>query len=61
MLREVGYTGAVAAVAKFDDHLQELRSLGVIAFNFYSEAGAGFAEHVEAHIEENSQTTGLRS
>ena len=57
MLREVGYTGAVAAVAKFDDHLQELRSLGVIAFNFYSEAGAGFAEHVEAHIEENSQTT----
>lgn len=49
-LREIGYTGVVAAVAKFDDHLEELRSLGVIAFNFYSEAGAGFAEHVMAHI-----------
>lgn len=50
MLRGIGYTGVIAAVAKFDDHLQELKSMGVIAFNFYAEAGAGFAEHVVAHL-----------
>lgn len=53
MLRELGYTGNIAAVAKFEDHLEELKALGVIAFNFYSEAGAGFAEHVVSHLNEN--------
>lgn len=52
MLRATGYHGVIAAVAKFDDHLQELKGLGVIAFNFYAEAGAGFAEHVVAHLEQ---------
>lgn len=52
MLRELGYTGTIAAVAKFDDHLQELKELGVIAFNYYSEAGAGFAEHVVSTLQE---------
>ncbi|WP_101757031.1 cation:proton antiporter family protein [Oceanicoccus sp. KOV_DT_Chl] len=49
LLRESGYDGVIAAVAKFDDNLEELKALGVIAFNFYSEAGAGFAEHVVNH------------
>ena len=50
MLRACGYTGVIAAVAKFDDHLHELKAMGVIAFNFYAEAGAGFAEHVVNHL-----------
>ena len=52
MLRSSGYTGIIAAMAKFDDHLQELRGMGVIAFNFYAEAGAGFAEHLVNHLEQ---------
>lgn len=54
MLRAFGYTGVIAAVAKFDDHLQELKAMGVISFNFYAEAGAGFAEHVVAHLEQEA-------
>lgn len=52
MLRSFGYDGVIAAVAKFDDHLQELKAMGVISFNFYAEAGAGFAEHVVKHLEQ---------
>jgi glutathione-regulated potassium-efflux system ancillary protein KefC len=41
------FEGVVAAIAKFDDEVKELRALGVdTAFNLYSEAGAGFADHV---------------
>ena len=37
----------MAATAQFDDELEELRAAGAeAAFNFYAEAGAGFAEHV---------------
>jgi glutathione-regulated potassium-efflux system ancillary protein KefC len=46
-LRRHGYQGIVAAIANFDDEVRELRALGVdTAFNLYSEAGAGFADHV---------------
>jgi predicted Kef-type K+ transport protein len=55
-LRECGYAGVIAAVAKFEDDLQELKAMGVIAFNFYAEAGAGFAEHVVAHLNKNTMT-----
>ena len=48
----VGFPGQIAAIAYFDDHLQELREAGVhAAFNFYSEAGLGFAEHAWDVIE----------
>jgi predicted Kef-type K+ transport protein len=41
------YTGLIAAAAKFDDEVAELKQAGVhAAFNFYAEAGFGFAEHV---------------
>ena len=53
MLRECGFTGVIAAVAKFEDDQQELKEMGVIAFNFYAEAGAGFAEHVVSHLKDN--------
>ena len=50
MLQDRGYSGVIAAVARFDDDLEELRDMGVIAFNLYAEAGAGFAEHVVAEL-----------
>jgi predicted Kef-type K+ transport protein len=41
------FTGSIAATAKFDDEVEALKEAGVhAAYNFYSEAGLGFAEHV---------------
>ncbi|WP_305044150.1 cation:proton antiporter family protein [Geoalkalibacter sp.] len=46
-LRKAGFSGTIAAIAMYDDQLEELRRAGVdSAFNFYAEAGNGFAEHV---------------
>ncbi len=47
LFRERGFEVALASIAKFDDHVAELKAAGVQeVFNFYAEAGAGFAEHV---------------
>ena len=47
------FPGVIAATAQFPDELAELRECGVHeAFNFYAEAGAGFAEHVCDRIKE---------
>lgn len=44
MLSRAGYRGKVAAVARYEDERKELLTLGVdVAFNYYSEVGAGFA------------------
>ena len=44
MLSLAGYQGRVAAVARYDDERDALLELGVdVVFNFYSEAGSGFA------------------
>jgi predicted Kef-type K+ transport protein len=46
-LRVIGYQGPIAAVAKHEDERSQLEAIGVrAAFNFYAEAGAGFAAHV---------------
>ncbi len=46
-LKDAGYAGKVAAVAKYADEIEALKRAGVhAAFNLYAEAGAGFAEHV---------------
>jgi predicted Kef-type K+ transport protein len=46
-LKRSGFVGTIAAIAMFEDQLEELRQAGVhAAYNFYAEAGAGFAEHV---------------
>jgi len=45
-LVEVGFPGRITAIARFDDQVEELREAGAhAAFNFYNEAGLGFAEH----------------
>jgi predicted Kef-type K+ transport protein len=46
-LKRHEFEGVVAATGKFDDEVKELRAVGLdTAFNLYSEAGAGFANHV---------------
>ena len=47
MLKHSPFSGKIAAVARFEDQIDELKSLGVDSvFNIYEEAGIGFAEHV---------------
>ncbi len=47
-LREVRFTGRIAAIARYPDEVPRLQKAGATAvFNIYTEAGAGFAEHVE--------------
>lgn len=51
-LNDIGYDGTIAAVAKHEDERTALEESGVHAsFNFYAEAGAGFAEHVRQQLE----------
>ncbi len=46
-LKRHAFEGVVTATGKFDDEVKELRELGLdTAFNLYSEAGSGFADHV---------------
>lgn len=46
-LKEAGYSGKLAAIAKYVDEVEALQQAGVhAAYNLYAEAGAGFAEHV---------------
>ena len=47
-LREISFPGRIAATARFPDELEQLQQFGATAvFNIYTEASAGFAEHVE--------------
>lgn len=50
-LTRCSFSGRIAATAKYDDHVEQLKAAGVhAAFNIYAEAGVGFAEHVCAEI-----------
>ena len=50
-LRFAGYTGKIAAIARFDDERSQLEELGIDkVFNFYNEAGVGFADESMALI-----------
>ena len=52
-LRNANYKGKIAAIARYDDEKSQLEKLGVDkVFNFYSEAGVGFADESMALIEE---------
>ncbi len=55
LLQEMGYTGQISAVVRFDEEADELREHGVSAFNLYAQAGAGFAEHAARHLDEHSR------
>ncbi len=46
-LKVLGYSGRIAAIAKYPDEVRALQEAGVDrAYNLYAEAGAGFAEDV---------------
>jgi len=50
-LRHANYQGKIAAIARFDDERQKLETYGVDkVFNFYNEAGVGFADESLAMI-----------
>lgn len=51
-LKASGYTGKVTAIAFYKDQQRELKEMGVnSSYNFYNEAGAGFAEHAKELID----------
>ncbi|BFM11147.1 cation:proton antiporter [Simiduia litorea] len=50
-LRHSGYKGKVAAVAKYEDERAAMKAAGAdVVFNYYAEAGAGFAEHTLSNL-----------
>ena len=50
-IKASGFNGYVAALAKFQDHVEALEAAGAdFAFNAYAEAGAGFAAEIEEEI-----------
>ncbi len=50
-LKEAGYKGKIAAIARYDDERSQLEAFGIDkVFNFYSEAGVGFADESMALI-----------
>lgn len=57
-LNDSDYNGTIAAVAKYDDDRATLEAAGVDeSFNFYAEAGAGFADHARQQLEIKKATT----
>ncbi len=54
-LREISFPGRIAATARYSDEEERLRKSGATAvFNIYTEAGTGFAEHVEVQDQEGT-------
>jgi hypothetical protein len=48
-LKQTSFSGHSAAIARFKDEAQILHKAGANeVFNIYTEAGAGFADHVES-------------
>ncbi|MBF0197653.1 MAG: NAD-binding protein, partial [Planctomycetes bacterium] len=54
-IREMGISAHLASIATYDDQVDSLQKAGIDrVYNFYSEAGVGFAEHVWEAIGCNS-------
>jgi len=50
-LKELNFKGDIAAIALYDDEIKALEEAGASAvYNFYAEAGIGFAEHVRQKL-----------
>jgi len=53
-LKAVNYQGRIGAVTRYEDHRLQLEAAGVdAAFNFYTEAGVGFADHVQEQLRDS--------
>ena len=50
-LKEKGFEGQISAIALYDSEISPLKEAGAAeVYNFYSEAGIGFAEHVRHNL-----------
>ena len=50
-LQAANFQGKVSAIANYPDQQKELNKMGVSStYNFYLEAGTGFAEHVKSEV-----------
>ncbi|NMH61028.1 cation:proton antiporter family protein [Alteromonas ponticola] len=57
-LNNAGYKGKIAAIARYEDEVEYLLDHGVDkVFNFFTEAGLGFAEESLAYIGEDARAT----
>lgn len=46
-IKAAGYEGPITATAQFEDERRELMEAGAtVTYNIFSEAGAGYADHV---------------
>ena len=52
-LKNAGYSGKIAAIARYEDEVSALADNGVDkVFNFFTEAGLGFAEESLSLVEQ---------
>lgn len=59
-LRQAGYSGQIAAIARYQDQVDSLKEAGADrVFNFFAEAGMGFAEESLAMIDLRRDTRPL--
>ena len=59
LLQQVGFTGRIAAVSRYDDERFALVSAGVdAAYNYYQEAGTGFADHIMREMGQQEASEG---
>jgi len=55
-LQKISFTGQISTIARFPDEESILKKSGATAvFNIYTEAGAGFAEHVEYEVNQGER------
>jgi hypothetical protein len=55
-LKRINFYRPIAAIAKFPDDEKVLLENGASeVFNFYTEVGAGFAEHIEKELAHKTQ------
>ncbi len=61
-LRDITFTGHIAATARYPDEERRLHQAGATTvFNIYSEAGAGFAGHVPFSAKQNAAISNVTS
>jgi len=57
-LKSINYHGKIAATARHDDDIRDLKKLGVDSvYNLYTEAGAGLADHICSNTTNDERRT----
>jgi predicted Kef-type K+ transport protein len=56
LIKDLGYTGQIAATSLYDDEANKLKELGVdLSFNVYTAAGLGFAKDIKEKLESSGK------